>query len=207
MPVPSTITFDSLLKTGVIPRSERSGIERAFDRLRESKDKGEFHAIEAMKGVRQVAESGIVGGVLGALHASRKNGLDMPIGTPAAGQAQRMVPVDAALMVLGFAGGVFMATEPHGTGKTAMNASAAAAAVFMFRQTNDFMTKLTIKKSGITPGGGAALPNANAAALQPGVISKARFAAEGSRAWGTGFAAGSAGMHGEDPVVRAARDL
>ncbi len=206
--IPSTMTVDTLLKTGVI--RDRSGIERAFDRLRNSGDQAEFHAIEAVKGVRQVGESGTVGAILGALHASLKTGLDVSV--PGMGAAAQKAPLDGIGMALGFLGGVFLAAEPHGAGKTLMNASAACASIFMFRQTNDLLTRLNIKKSGITPGGGAALPNASQAAVQPGVISKATFAGEGGtrRGFGSGFHQGSArgASHaGEDPIAALARGL
>ena len=207
MTIPTTMTLDTLIQTGVV--KDRSGIERAFDRLKNSGNQAEFHALEAVKGMRQVGESGVAGAILGGLHASLKNGLDYALpGDKARGTK---IPLDGAAMALTFVAGVFAAAEPHGVGKTLMNASAACSAVFMFRQTNDLMTKLNIKKSGITPGGGAALPNANAAAIQPGVISKASFAGDGG--YGSGFHSGIVGMsrsashHGEDPIVCAARDL
>lgn len=211
--IPPNMSLDTLLKTGVVSRSEKSTIERAFDRLRTSGDKAEFHAIEAVKGVRQIGESGVTGAILGAIQASQKTGLDyaMP-GMTATGQK---IPLDGVGMALGFVGGVFLASEPHGAGKTLMNAAAACSAVFMFRQTNDLITKLNIKKSGITPGGGAQLPNAGVAAAAPGVISKASFAGEGHTqirgALGSarGFHPNSRGasMRGEDPIVALSRTL
>lgn len=203
--IPSNMSLDTLLKTGVI--RDKSGIERAFDRLRESGDKAEFHAIEAVKGIRQIGESGVTGAILGALHASGKTGLD--IGAPGMAAGGQKIPLDGVGMALGFVAGVFLADEPHGAGKTLMNASAACSAVFCFRQTNDLITKLNIKKSGITPGGGAALPNASQAAVQPGVISKATFAGEGG--WATGsrsaFTGSGTRMNGEDPIAALARNL
>lgn len=209
--IPPNMSLDTLLKTGVI--RDKSGIERAFERLRESGDKAEFHAIEAVKGMRQIGESGVAGAILGALHASGKTGLD--IAAPGMAASAQKIPLDGLGMALGFVGGVFLADEPHGAGKTLMNAAAACSAVFMFRQTNDLMTKLSIKKSGITPGGGAALPNASQAAVQPGVISKATFAGEGSatgirRGYGQGFHASSArgsSVNGEDAIASLARNL
>lgn len=204
--IPPNMSLDTLIKTGVI--RDRSGIERAFDRLKNSGDQAEFHAIEAMKGFRQITEAGGAGLLLGAIQAGRKTGLDVAVpGAPTG----TMVPIDGAGMALGFVAGVFLAAEPHGIGKTAMNFSAACSAVFMFRQTNDLLTKALIKRSGITPGGGAALPNASQAAAQPGVISKASFAGEsGRRGWGSGFHNGGprgATMRGEDPIAALARDL
>ncbi len=203
--IPSTITYDSLAKSGVIPRGEQSAIARAFDRLRTSGDKAEFHAVEAVKGVRQIGESAVAGALLGAVHAALPHGLDMkPTAT-----STTTVPLDALAAFAGLVAGTFMASEPHGVGKTLMNGGAAAAAVFSFRQTNDLMTRLKIKASGVTPGGGAALPNANAAAAQPGIISKATFSGDPrhTNAWGSGFARPGLAQMGEDPVVTAARGL
>ncbi len=198
--IPSTMTVDTLLKTGVI--RDRSGIERAFDRLRNSGDKAEFHALEAVKGMRQVGTSGFAGSVLGALHASLKTGLDVTL--PGAAASGTKIPLDGAAMAITFVAGVLAAAEPHGAGKSCMDASAACAAVFMFRQTNDLVTKLNIKKSGITPGGGAALPNAGVASLQPGVISKATFAGDGVVSTRSRHPVGT---YRQDRIVAAAREL
>jgi hypothetical protein len=203
--VPSNITAETLVKSGAI---DKGTIERAFERIRRSRDKAEFHAVVAAQGVRQVGESGVIGALLGAIHAKSKTGLDMKLSAPVGTLTAPSVPLDGAVMAAGFIAGVFLADEPSGVGKTAMNAAAASAAVFTFRQTNDLFTKMAIKASGITPGGGAALPNASAAASQPGVISKANFAGE-TMGYGAGFHHMSRihGMHGEDPIVAAARRL
>lgn len=210
--IPPNMSLDTLLKTGVI--RGKSGIEQAFERLRRSGDQAEFHAIEAVKGARQIGESGVAGAILGAVHATLKTGLD--VAAPGA-SAGTKIPLDGVGMAAGFALGVLLAAEPHGAGKTLMNGAAACSSVFAFRQTNDFLTKLNLKKTGITPGGGASLPNGAAASLQPGVISKATFAGEGTTrvrgAWGHGFhpsqqrAANKSSQMGEDPIVAAARGL
>lgn len=215
--IPSTMTVDTLLKTGVL--RDKSALERAFERLKESKDLGEFHAVEAVKGARQVAESGLTGAILGAIHAKSKTGLDITapgatVGTAAVPASK--IPVDGVLMAVGFVAGVFGAAEPHGVGKTMMNASAAAAAVYMFRQTNDMMTRSAIKVSGAQPPFLSPTSNAQQAANAPGVISKATFAGEARQGYGAGFHHMSARMHGathghhmhgEDPIAALARTL
>lgn len=185
----------------------QSAMERAWGQLRYAKSAGSHQADVTVRGIRHVGESGVVGAILGAIHASSKTGLDVTAPGAAAGGTK--VPVDAALGVAAFIGGVMNADrdDPSGPSQTMMGASAACAAVFMFRQTNDFVAKLNIKKSGVTAGGGAALPNAQIAASQPGVISKATFAGDGARAWGSGFHPASVGMHGEDRIATLARGL
>ena len=183
-----------------------TAMERAWNQLRYTGSSGSHQANTAAKGVRKVGESAVVGGILGAIHASSKTGLDVTVPGAAAGGTK--LPIDGAAMVLCFVAGVYGAdkSDPSGPADTMMAASAAAAAVFSFRQTNDFVAKLNIKKSGITPGGGAALPNAQAAALQPGIISKATFSGDGSRAWGVGFHPQSR-IAGEDRIATLARGL
>jgi hypothetical protein len=147
-----------------------------------------LHASAAVQGVRATGEGVVMGSILGAFHALNPSGLDVKVpGTTA------HVPVDALAALVGLAGGVGGATAPHGMGKTVANMGAVCAGIYGFRQTNDLIAKMRAKKAGATGG-------------QNLTIGKASFGAEGvSGGWAPGSA--SAGFEGEDPILKAARNL
>lgn len=207
MSVPSTITFESLANSNM-PQPQKSAIRKWFE---SSQGPGggnkialaKLHAKSAGEGLRAGGESLLVGGILGAVHAKSPTGLDI-----------KKVPIDAVVGAFGLVAGTMLAQEE--VGKDLQNAGSAALAVYAFRKTNDLVVEALIKATGITPGGGAALP-ANLKTITKIDSTGAAIHGEGNR-WGTGFGGGGA-WHGhgaagpgsadmgEDPVVRAARGL
>jgi hypothetical protein len=147
-----------------------------------------LHASAAVEGLRGTGESAVMGSILGAFHAMNPTGLDVKVpGTT------HKVPVDAVAALVGLAGGIGAASAQHGMGKTVANAGFACAAVFGFRQTNDLIVKLREKKTGVTQAANK-------------TISKASFGGERA-VWGNTVIGGQQGFHGEDPILRAARNL
>ena len=191
--VPSTITFDSLANSGM-PPAQKSAIRRWYE---SSQGPGggsklalaKLHAKSAGEGLRAGGESLLVGGLLGAIHAKNATGLDV-----------RKVPVDAVGGVLGLVAGTLLAQEE--VGKDLQNAGSAALAVYAFRKTNDLVVEAMIKATGITPGGGAALP-ANLKTITK--IDSTGAALHGD--FGAGYSGPGSSDMGEDPIVRAARAL
>jgi hypothetical protein len=98
-------------------------------------------------GVRAGGESLIVGGALGAIEAQRGS-LDWQ---PSTNKPQVKIPIDGALAVLGLAGGIAMAgSGVHGPSEDLRNAGAAAAAIFSYRKTKEFVQQ---RKMGATAHG------------------------------------------------------
>lgn len=213
--IPSTLTFQSLANSGVIPPSQKSAIRAAYDRLiaegsgaQSAAARAKLHMTAAMEGVRATGEAGVFGAVLGAVHASCKTGLDVKIpGT------RHTMPLDGAGALIGVLAGAAAAAEPHGIGKTFINGGAACMAIFSFRKVHDLLQDLKVKRAGGVPGAGVAIEGVDPK------ISKAQFAGESDFGTdGTGWAAGSrtpgsifgrfAGeSNAEDPIVRLARNL
>ena len=92
---------------------------------------------------RQGGESILMGGLLAAAHVELPNGLDVKAG-------KITVPIDAAAAAVGLLGGIALAAEEGGT--DLRNAGSAAATVFAFRKTYDFMAEKK-KSSGGKVGG------------------------------------------------------
>ena len=199
------VSYSSLEKAGM-PTHLKSGMRAWIDRTiaaggntpESARSIAKLHAVAAIEGVRATGESAIVGGILGAIHATLPNGLDIPVKS-----AKMNIPADGAGAILGLLAGVMAAQEPHGIGRSLQQAGATCAAVFAFRKTNDLIVEMKIKSSGITPGGGAVLPSK---------MSKAAvFAGEDSSFEGVrgkrGGVIGSVFGADEDPIVAAARRL
>jgi len=192
-----TLTLHSLEKAGAPKSATRTIKEWAESHLSGQSDfssklaKAKLHGVAFAEGVRSTGEGAVFGAILGSAHGLLPQGLDFPIpGT------KHHVPLDGAGALLGLVAGTFAAAEPYGVGKTLANGGASCATVYSFRKMNDLMIAMRERKSGITPGGGAA--------GLPGRIGKATFTGEGG--WAPGSA--RAGSHiGEDPVVTAARGL
>jgi hypothetical protein len=200
------VSYSSLEKAGM-PTHLKSGMRAWIDRTiaaggqtpESARSIAKLHAVAAIEGVRATGESAIVGGILGAIHATLPNGLDIPVKA-----AKMNIPADGAGAVLGLLASVMAAQEPHGIGRSLQQAGATCAAVFAFRKTNDLIVEMKIKSSGITPGGGAALP--------PKMSKAAVFAGEDSSFEGParvkrGGVIGSVFGSDEDPIVAAARRL
>jgi hypothetical protein len=148
-----------------------------------------LHMAAAVEGVRGTGESAVMGAILGGFHAMNPTGLDVKV--PGSNQK---VPADAIAALLGLVGGVGAASAQHGMGKSVANMGFACAAVYGFRQTNDLIVKLREKRTGVSQ-------NSNR------VISKASFGSEGGWADGSKGWAQPSKFSGEDPILRAARDL
>lgn len=83
------------------------------------------HATETGHTLMQYGESVLVGGAMGAIQASRPEGLDY-----------KKVPIDGAVAAIGAIAGVATANEAS---VGLRNAGAAAAAIFTFRKTDAFI--------------------------------------------------------------------
>jgi len=112
---------------------QKSAIRRMYERLSGSGGlaRAKSHVAATGHAVRQGGESLIVGGALGALH--QQQGLDMNI------KGKVTVPVDGVVGAVGLIGGVAMAHEEFGA--DLRNMGAAAAAVFAFRKTAEFVAR------------------------------------------------------------------
>ena len=139
----------------------------------------------AGNGIRAGGEALYVGCLLGVAHAVSPTGLDV-----------KKVPLDAVGGALAIVASAAMAhTE---VGADLRNAGTTALGVFAFRKSHDMAREVQLKKSGITPGGGAAVPKGLGQSMS-------KIAGEESRSWGTGFFGADSGA--EDPVIAAARHL
>jgi hypothetical protein len=196
MAMPTGMTVGELEKT--MPPAQKTALRRWWDANKDSKmTQAKLHVAAAGHGVRAGGEALFVGGALGAVHALSPTGLDV-----------KKVPVDAIGGALALVASIGMAhTE---VGADLRNAGTTALGIYAFRKSHDMVREMQIKKAGITPGGGAAIP----AGIGP-AISKvagetdfndmANFNGSGRRSWGSGIIGMDAGA--EDPVVAAARYL
>jgi hypothetical protein len=173
------------LDKSTLPSATKSAMRRWWDQNKDSKlTQAKLHVAAAGQGVRAGGEALFVGGALGAAHALSPTGLDV-----------KKVPVDAVAGALAIVASIGMAhTE---VGSDLRNAGTTALGVFAFRKTHDMVREVQIKKSGVTPGGGAAMPKGIGPA-----ISKIAGDYDNSGAGHFGSDIGA-----EDPVVRAARYL
>lgn len=175
--------------TSAMPSQLRSMVRKWYDAnivAGDAATMAKVHAAAAIDGVRSTGEAVTTGAILGAIHALNSTGLDVNVpGTSV------KVPADAAAALIGLVGGVATASAPHGMGKSVSQIGATCAGIYGFRMTNDLIVKLREKKSG-------------ASQASNRVISKAQFGAEGSSGWASGS---KSRVHGEDPILAAARDL
>lgn len=86
------------------------------------------HVDAAGHAIRQYAESGLTGAVLGAISAEGVTGLDV-----------KGVPVDGVAAAAGFLGSMALANHEDGLGHDARNVGAAAFTVLTFRKTEALM--------------------------------------------------------------------
>jgi len=199
MAIPSEMTVSEL------PPAVRSIARRWFDANKDSAvARAKIHAAAGMSGLRAGGESLVVAGALGAAHALSPTGLDI-----------KKVPVDAAFGAVALLASVGLATTEGGA--DLRNAGAAALAVFAFRKSHDVVRAIKLKQSGITPGGGAALPAGLGQPMskiagegdygQPYTTNHTSFGFNQSNFNGprTGFFGADVGA--EDPIVKAARYL
>lgn len=137
--VPSHITFDTLAKSNM-PPAQKTAIRRWYESIQgdgaqAAMARAKLHASAAVEGVRAGGESLMVGGILGGLAATLPDGLDY----------QKKFPIDAAVGIMGIAGGAVLAHE-H-IGGDLKNAGAAALAVFSFRKSFGVVAEMR-KKAG-----------------------------------------------------------
>jgi hypothetical protein len=122
-------------------------------------------ARETAKTVRSTAESGLIGGALGAAHAAMANGLDYVVkpaqaagaiptapGQPLSPAKEALtIPIDGVAAILGLGGSIAMAHE-DGISDDLRNVGSAALAVFAFRKGADLMAA-KMRKDGKASGG------------------------------------------------------
>ncbi len=186
MSIPTGMTIGELEKSNM-PAAAKSSMRRWWDANKDSKMvQAKLHVAAAGQGVRAGGEALFVGGILGVAHAMSPTGLDV-----------KKVPLDAVGGAVAILASVGMAhTE---VGSDLRNAGTTALGIFAFRKTHDMTREIQMKKSGITPGGGAALPSGLGQKIS-------KIGAEGGGDWRSGFA-GDSDIGAEDPVVKAARYL
>ena len=135
------------IESSNIPAREKSLIRRYWDNARGGGSRGLARVGRHLRGgaqvLRQGGESAIVGAALGALHVELPTGLDAHVGS------SPPIPVDAVVAVAGLGGAILMAHDAYSDDMR--NAGAAAATVFAFRKTHDFLAARAASK-GITPG-------------------------------------------------------
>ncbi len=103
------------------------------------------HVDAGAHAVRSGGESAIVGAGLGAAACYLKGGLDIPVDKAGKFSA----PIDGALAAAGILGGVLLAHEDYG--KDLANVGSAAAAVFSFRKSSEYLAA-KLHAQGKTPG-------------------------------------------------------
>lgn len=136
--IPSNLTVKELEESGA---PGVTALKRWFDNARGGGNaiaRAKLHAAAAGNGLRQVGESVIVGGLLGAASVQLPTGLDV-----------KKIPIDAVLGALGLVGGAALAHEEFG--KDLANAGAAGATVFSYRKTQAFLAAKA-RAAGKTPG-------------------------------------------------------
>lgn len=132
-----------------MPYEHKSALRRFYEQARGQGSslmaRGGAHLRSAGATVRQGGESLVVGGLLGVAHVELANGLDIKVPN-----SNVILPVDGAVAAIGMIGGIALAHEEGGT--DLRNAGAAAASVFAFRKTYDFLAEKK-KASGGKVGG------------------------------------------------------
>jgi hypothetical protein len=186
----SDLAMYNAVESSNISPSEKSELRKFLERttgISKLGRRAKGHLMETGHALRQGGESILVGGILGAVHAEAKTGLDV-----------KGVPADAVVGVVGMLGGVAMANE--GIGPEFRNAGATGLSIFTFRKTYDFLAEKKIAK-GQQPGG------------QFGPTQKAKVAGELdemrqslSETTDEPSDADDADV-GEDPIVAAAKEL
>jgi len=138
------------------------------------------HAQGGLHAVRQGGESVVTGTGLGFIHAH--HGLDVTVKkADAAGKGAIKVPVDAVIAGLGIVGSMVLSDDAEGLGRDSLNVAGAALGVFSFRKTMDLLAEKKAAQGQTTAGTVGATP--------------------------AGTPAAGSAVHGEDPILKAARSL
>jgi hypothetical protein len=142
------MVFDHIMRSN-IPKSEKSTLRRWFDSVTGGKTSevieryGLDRAVEKKVTVGEVVVAGTeamgIGGILGALHAVRENGLDVKVPF-----TNRSVPIDGSLSGLAYIAAVAVPV----IGEHAKNVGTSAAAVYAFRKFHDMLAARRISKMG-----------------------------------------------------------
>jgi hypothetical protein len=142
------MVFNHIMRSN-IPKSEKSTLRRWFDSVTGGKASevieryGLDQAVEKKVTVGEVVVAGTeamgIGGILGALHAVRENGLDVKVPF-----TNRSVPIDGSLSGLAYIAAVAVPV----IGEHAKNVGTSAAAVYGFRKFHDMLAARRISKMG-----------------------------------------------------------
>jgi len=156
-----------------------SSLRRFYDKYMGTQfaPRAKHHLTVGGEALRAGGESLIVGSALGAIHASMPTGLDIKVSGKTAAKPVYL-PADAVVAAIGLIGSAAMGPN-DAVGTDLRNSGAAAASVFAFRKTADYIAGMRSKKN------------------QPAYSA---LSAHGENDW-----ASDAGA--EDPIVAAARHL
>jgi len=166
----------------------KSMLRKFYEKVTATTASAKTHALATGHAVRQGGEALVVGGALGALHAELATGLDV-----------KKVPIDAAVAAGAMVAGIAFANED--VSKDLLNAGSAAAAVYAFRKSHDWMAQKKLSQGQI-PGSTAAKASSGKATMKgeswanggynnPGYVAGGAFGADTD----------------EDPIIQAARLL
>ena len=140
------LTLHSTASSG----SEKSALRKWYEKVAggTALARTKKHIEYGAHSLRAGGESLLVGAALGAADNMLKGGLDVEVARDKSGKLYH-VPVDGAVAALGLIAGTAMAHEEFG--KDLVNAGAAAAAVFGYRKSRDYVAA-QMRVKGKTPG-------------------------------------------------------
>ena len=116
---------------------EKSSLRKWYDNVTENSHmaRAKHHLTVTGEAVRAGGESIVVGAALGAAHSTLPHGLDLPV---AGGKAS--LPIDGIAAIVGLGGSVMMGPG-EAVGTDLRNSGAAAASIFAFRKSAEWVTK------------------------------------------------------------------
>jgi hypothetical protein len=192
--------------------------------------KAKKHGEQGSRAVAMIGEGALTAAGLAAINVYRNQGLDMRVGKgsrdPKTGVTKHMsVPIDGALAAVGIVASIVAHPTAPNEASHILNVGSAAATVWAFRKSQEFMAKSYAKKNMMAPGytlqdghrelnGQAPLSDAELkaakeqrAATLKGLKDAAKVSGDyydGSRFGSDGF--GAEGLTG-DPILEAAKGL
>ena len=135
--------FGMTLARSNVPHAEKSAMMKWYDKVSGNGTLTQARDVAKETGavLRQGTESLVVGGILGALHAESKTGLNIsiPIGTKTV-----VVPADLALGLAGI--GAAVACAGHEAATDLRNAGSAGLTVYGFRKGYDLIAEMNRSK-------------------------------------------------------------